>query len=239
MRSGEENTILSGVHLGVVRTGRRNAAIGDDPFYPRSPYGVSKLYAYWAVVNYREAYKIFACNGIMFNHESPLRGETFVTRKISLAVAQIAKIRQTKGQPVAPKFRLQVGNIDARRDWGHAADYVEGMWKALQCNHPDDYVFATGETHSVREFIELAFREIGIELQWTGADTETKGIDAKTGEIWVEIDPQFYRPADVEFLQGNAQKAKEKLAWAPRRNFRDLVQEMVQADLKNTPSSIE
>ncbi|MCL2304940.1 MAG: GDP-mannose 4,6-dehydratase [Planctomycetaceae bacterium] len=201
------------------------------PFYPRSPYGVSKLYAYWVVVNYREAYNFFACNGIMFNHESPQRGETFVTRKITLAVAQIAKIRETKEQSIDPKYRLLVGNIDARRDWGHAADYVEGMWKTLQCDGPDDYVFATGETHRVREFIELAFQEIGIELQWTGVATETKGIDAKTGQILVEIDPQFYRPADVELLQGNATKAKEKLGWTPRRTFRELVHEMVQADL--------
>ena len=200
------------------------------PFYPRSPYGVSKLYAYWAVVNYREAYQIFACNGIMFNHESPLRGETFVTRKITLAVAQIAKNRDSKD----PKHRLRVGNIDARRDWGHAADYVEGMWKALQSDQPDDYVFATGETHSVREFIELAFQEIGIEIQWTGTQAETKGIDAKTGQTRVEIDPRFYRPADVELLQGNAQKAKEKLGWTPRRTFRELVHEMVQADLAST-----
>ena len=196
------------------------------PFYPRSPYGVSKLYAYWAVVNYREAYGVFACNGIMFNHESPIRGETFVTRKISLAVAKIAKL----GRPVDPQYRLQVGNIDAKRDWGHAADYVEGMWKALQYGTPDDYVFATGETHSVREFIELAFQEIGIKIQWTGTAAETKGIDAKTGEILVEIDPQFYRPADVELLQGDARKAKEKLGWTPRRTFRQLVHEMVQAD---------
>ena len=199
------------------------------PFYPRSPYGVSKLYAYWTVINYREAYGIFACNGIMFNHESPIRGETFVSRKISLAVAKIAKIRQTGDAD--SKSRLYVGNIDAKRDWGHAADYVEGMWKALQCEQPDDYVFATGETHTVREFIELAFQEIGIEIQWTGTGTETKGVDAKTGQIWVEIDPQFFRPADVELLLGNANKAKEKLGWVPKRTFRDLVHEMVQADL--------
>ena len=210
------------------------------PFYPRSPYGVSKLYAYWVVVNYREAYGLFACNGIMFNHESPLRGETFVTRKISLAVAKIAKIRQAKKQPSDfSEYRLQVGNIDAKRDWGHAADYVEGMWKALQHNQPDDYVFATGSTHSVREFIELAFREIGMELQWTGTEADTKGIDAKTGEVWVEIDPRFYRPADVELLQGNAAKAKEKLGWTPRRTFRDLVREMVQADLLRMKGDIE
>ena len=203
------------------------------PFYPRSPYGVSKLYAYWAVVNYREAYNIFASNGIMFNHESPIRGETFVTRKISLAVAKIAKIRQTQGWSDDSPFRLQVGNIDARRDWGHAADYVEGMWKALQADLPDDYVFATGETHSVREFIELAFLEIGIEIHWTGIATETKGVDAKTGEILVEIDPRFYRPADVELLQGDARKAKEKLNWTPRRSFHKLVCEMVQADVNH------
>ena len=201
------------------------------PFYPRSPYGVSKLYAYWTVINYREAYGIYACNGIMFNHESPIRGETFVSRKISLAVAKIAKIRQAGGVADS-KSRLYVGNIDAKRDWGHAADYVEGMWKALQCEQPDDYVFATGKTHTVREFIELAFQEIGIEIQWTGTGTETKGVDAKAGQIWVEIDPQFFRPADVDTLLGNANKAKEKLGWTPKRTFRDLVHEMVQADIR-------
>ncbi len=200
------------------------------PFYPRSPYGVAKLYAYWAVVNSREAYNLFACNGIMFNHESPLRGETFVSRKISLAVSRIANAVKN-GEAADPRLRLYVGNIEARRDWGHAADYVEGMWKTLQHDAPDDYVFATGETHSVREFIELAFEEIGIEIRWTGNGSNTKGIDAKTGQVWVEIDPRFYRPADVDHLQGDATKAKKILGWAPKRTFKELVREMVRADL--------
>lgn len=205
----------------------------STPFYPRSPYGVSKLAAFWNIVNYREAYQMFACNGIMFNHESPIRGETFVSRKISLAVARIGKLSRLDSSSMDPRqTRLYVGNIDAKRDWGHAADYVEGMWKVLQHGEPDDFIFATGETHTVREFIEHAFEEIGISIHWEGTGSQTRGIDEKTGRVFVEIDPQFYRPADIELLRGDASKAKEKLGWTPKRTFRELVREMVQADLR-------
>lgn len=192
------------------------------PFYPRSPYAAAKLYAYWIVVNYREAYGMYACNGILFNHEGPTRGETFVTRKITRAVAAI-KLGQQK--------KLYIGNLDARRDWGHARDYVEGMWLMLQQPEPDDYVLATGESHSVREFVELAFAEIGRPLRWQGNGAEERGLDARTGETLVEVDPRYFRPTEVDLLQGDASKARDKLGWRHKTTFQELVREMVAADL--------
>jgi len=191
------------------------------PFYPRSPYGVAKLYGYWIIVNYREAYNLFACNGILFNHESPRRGGTFVTRKITSAVARIKLGIQEK---------LYLGNLDAKRDWGYAPEYVEGMWRILQQNTPDDYVLATGEAHSVREFTDLAFKELDIELEWVETGEKEKGIEKKNGKVRVEIDPQYYRPTEVDFLIGDAAKAKEKLHWEPRVKFEELVEIMVTAD---------
>jgi GDPmannose 4,6-dehydratase len=193
------------------------------PFYPRSPYGAAKLYAYWITVNYREAYGMHASNGILFNHESPLRGETFVTRKITRAAAAIALGLQNK---------LYLGNLNAKRDWGHARDYVAGMWQILQQDAAGDYVFATGETHSVREFAEAAFEEAGFTLQWTGSGSGEKGIDKKTGRALIEIDPRYFRPAEVDILQGDASKARELLGWKPKVSFSELVAEMVAADLK-------
>ncbi|RUW71338.1 MULTISPECIES: GDP-mannose 4,6-dehydratase [unclassified Mesorhizobium] len=195
------------------------------PFRPRSPYAASKLYAYWTTVNYREAYGLFAANGILFNHESPRRGETFVTRKITRAVAAIHHRRQDT---------LYLGNIDARRDWGHARDYVEGMWRILQHDEADDFVLATGEMHSVREFVELAFAETGRTIQWQGQGADEVGIDAASGEIVVRIDPRYFRPTEVDHLVGDASKAREKLGWSHRTGFRELVAEMVQADLKRS-----
>ena len=192
------------------------------PFYPRSPYGVAKLYAFWITKNYREAYGIFACNGILFNHESPLRGETFVTRKITRAVAKISLGLQEK---------LFMGNIDSERDWGHAKDYVEGMWRMLQHNEPDDFVLATGKKITVRKFIELAFAEVGVELEWKGKDVEEKGLDKKTGKILVEIDEKYFRPAEVDLLVGDATKAKEKLGWVAKYSVEELLKEMVASDL--------
>ncbi len=193
------------------------------PFYPRSPYGIAKLYGYWITVNYREAYGIHASNGILFNHESPRRGETFVTRKITRAVAAIEQGFQ---------HQLFLGNLDAQRDWGHARDYVEGMWRILQQDVPDDYVLATGEAHSVREFVELSFAEVGRAIRWEGKGTDEKGIDAKTGDVLVAIDPIYYRPAEVEFLLGDASKAKRVLGWEHTTSFKALVKEMIAADLK-------
>lgn len=193
------------------------------PFYPRSPYAAAKLYAYWITVNYREAYGIYACNGILFNHEGPLRGETFVTRKITRAVAAI-KLGLQKV--------LYLGNLDARRDWGHARDYVDGMWRMLQLDEPEDFVLATGETHSVREFVELAFAEVGRTIEWRGSGLEEEGVDADSGEVLVRIDPHYFRPTEVDFLLGDATKAREKLGWEPRITFRELVSEMVAHDLK-------
>jgi len=172
------------------------------PFYPRSPYGVAKLYAYWITVNYREAYNMFACNGILFNHESPIRGETFVTRKITRAVARIKLGMQNK---------LFLGNLDASRDWGYAGDYVKAMWLMLQQDEPDDYIIATGESHTVREFTEKAFKEVGIGIEWKGEGIEEVGLDDKNGRVIVEIDPRYFRPTEVDYLQGDASKAKEKL----------------------------
>lgn len=193
----------------------------STPFYPRSPYAVAKLYAYWITVNYREAYGMHASNGILFNHESPIRGETFVTRKISRAVAAIE---------LGIQDCLYLGNIDAKRDWGHARDYVEGMWLILQQDRPDDYVLATGETHSVREFVELAFRYIGRPIVWNGKGTEEKGYCTRTSEVLVALDPAYYRPTEVDLLLGNPDKARVKLGWRHRTSFEQLVAEMVQAD---------
>ena len=192
------------------------------PFYPRSPYGVAKLYAHWITINYREAYGLHASNGILFNHEGPTRGETFVTRKITRAVAAIQKGKQD---------RLYLGNLDALRDWGHARDYVEGMWMMLQQDQPDDYVLATGEAHSVREFVELAFAHVGRSIEWQGEDVEERGIDRDSGQTLVEIDPRFFRPAEVEALIGDPSKAEKNLGWRHRIGFRELVEEMVAADM--------
>ncbi len=192
------------------------------PFIPRSPYGIAKLYAYWAVVNYREAYHLFACNGILFNHESPLRGENFVTRKITMSGARIkAGLQET----------LKVGNLEAKRDWGHSADYVRGMWLMLQQEKPDDYILATGEVHSVRDFIEIVFKKLGYSLYWKGSGIDEKGFDKETGKILVEIDPEYFRPTDVEFLCGDSSKAREKLGWTPDYSFENLVEDMLQNDL--------
>ena len=191
------------------------------PFYPRSPYGVAKLYGFWITKNYRESYGMFACNGILFNHESPLRGETFVTRKISRAAARISLGMQEK---------LFIGNIDSERDWGHAKDYVEGMWRMLQQDEPDDFVLATGIKISVREFISMAFLEVGINLKWQGKGENEKGVDS-AGKVIVEIDPKYYRPAEVDLLIGDASKAKNKLGWVAKCTVAELCKEMVQADL--------
>lgn len=193
------------------------------PFYPRSPYAAAKLYSYWITVNYREAYNFFACNGILFNHESPLRGETFVTRKITRAVARIK---------LGLEEKIYLGNLDAKRDWGYAADYVEAMWLMLQQDEPDDFVIATGETHSVREFLQQAFVHVGIELKWQGQGLDEKGIDKATGKILVGIDSRYFRPTEVEFLLGDPSKAKEKLGWQPKVTFKELVKMMVEADLE-------
>lgn len=199
------------------------------PFYPRSPYAVAKLYAYWITVNYREAYGMFACNGILFNHESPLRGETFVTRKITRAVARIKLGLQDK---------IYLGNLDAKRDWGYAKDYVKAMWLMLQEDVPDDYVIATGETHSVREFVELAFYESGIEIEWDGQAVEEVGINRKTGAVLVRIDPTYFRPTEVDLLLGNPEKAKRAFGWEPECTFAELVRLMVQADLEEAKKEL-
>jgi GDPmannose 4,6-dehydratase len=194
------------------------------PFYPRSPYGVAKIYAFWITKNYRESYNIFAVNGILFNHESERRGETFVTRKITLAVSRIKHGLQEK---------LYLGNLNSLRDWGYAKDYVECMWLMLQQEKPEDYVIATGEQHSVREFCELAFKEVGISLIWEGTNENEKGICKETGKVLIEVDPNYYRPAEVETLLGNPSKAKNQLGWNPTRtSFDELVKIMVQHDLK-------
>lgn len=194
----------------------------NTPFYPRSPYAAAKLYGYWITVNYREAYGIYACNGILFNHESPLRGETFVTRKITRAVARIY---------YGLEKRLYLGNLNAKRDWGFAGDYVEAMWLMLQKERPDDYVIATGETHSVREFVEKALSHVGIEIAWQGDGVDEVGINKKTGETIVAIDPRYFRPTEVELLLGDASKAREMLGWKPSVEFDELVHMMVEHDL--------
>ena len=192
------------------------------PFYPRSPYAAAKLYAYWITVNYREAYNIFASNGILFNHEGPTRGETFVTRKITRAVADIHLGNQEC---------LYLGNLDAKRDWGHARDYVEGMWRILQHNKADDFVLATGETHAVREFVELAFAEVGVTIDWKGSGIDEEGIDAKSGKTLVKVDLRYFRPTEVDLLLGDPSKAEKMLGWQATTKFEKLVSEMVQADL--------
>ncbi len=194
------------------------------PFYPKSPYGAAKLYAYWITVNYRESYNLFACNGILFNHESPRRGETFVTKKITKAVAKIVQGKQDC---------LYLGNLDAKRDWGYAKDYVECMWLMLQHHTPEDFVIATGQMHTVREFCTLAFEEAGISLRWEGEGVEEKGIDIKSGKVLVEVDPKYFRPAEVEQLMGDPSKAKKLLGWNPTRtSFEDLVKLMVKHDMR-------
>lgn len=193
------------------------------PFYPRSPYAVAKMYAYWITVNYRESYGIYACNGILFNHESPIRGETFVTRKITRALARIK---------LGLQDCLYLGNMNALRDWGHARDYVEMQWLMLQQETPEDFVIATGQQHSVREFVELAAREIGIKIRWEGKDVEEKGYDSASGKCIVAVDPRYFRPAEVETLLGDARKAKEKLGWVPKTTFQELVAEMIREDMR-------
>lgn len=193
------------------------------PFYPRSPYGVAKLYAHWITINYRESYGMFACSGILFNHESPRRGENFVSRKITLSLAQILKGNQDK---------LSLGNMDAKRDWGYAKDYVEGMWRMLQQDKPDDYVLATGEQKTVREFVEIAFKYCGIDLQWQGSGVEEQGIDPKTGKVLVDVNPKYFRPAEVETLLGDCSRAKKELGWTPKTSFRELVEMMIENDLQ-------
>jgi GDPmannose 4,6-dehydratase len=192
-------------------------------FHPMSPYAAAKAYSYWMTINYREAYGMFACNGILFNHESPRRGETFVTRKITIAVAMIKHGLLDK---------VQLGNLNAKRDWGYAPEYVEAMWLMLQQDKPDDYVIATGETHSVREFVEAAFRRAGISLVWQGRGLDEKGIDRETGRILVEVVPRYFRPLDVDLLLGDPSKARQKLAWRPKTTFEGLVNIMVDADLR-------
>jgi len=200
----------------------------NTPFYPRSPYGCAKVYAYWITKNYRESYGLFACNGILFNHESPRRGETFVTKKITKALARIKLGKEQK---------LYLGNLEAKRDWGYAKDYVECMWLMLQQSKPDDYVIATGETHSVREFVEEACKVLDIDLEWKGKGIKEKGIDKKTGDIIIEIDPIYFRPAEVDLLVGDVSKAKEKLGWYARTKFKKLVRMMVDSDYKKESSN--
>lgn len=193
------------------------------PFYPRSPYGAAKVYGFWITVNYREAYGMHASNGILFNHESPIRGETFVTRKITRAVAAIHHGAQDS---------LYLGNINSVRDWGHARDYVKGMWLMLQQSKPNDYVLATGETHTVREFVERSFEHVGITIEWQGKDQAEQGVDTRTGRVLVKIDPRYFRPTEVDFLQGDASKAARELGWKPERDFSDLVRDMMESDLR-------
>lgn len=194
------------------------------PFEPRSPYAAAKLYAYWITVNYREAYDLFACNGILFNHESPRRGKIFVTRKVTYLVSQIKKGLRAK---------ISLGNLDAKRDWGYARDYVEAMWLMLQQKEPDDYVVATGETHSIRELCEKAFSVINIKIGWKGKGLKEKGVDKKTGKVLIDIDPKYFRPTEVDYLIGDATKAKKKLGWEPKVRFEELVEMMVKWDLEH------
>jgi GDPmannose 4,6-dehydratase len=200
------------------------------PFHPRSPYGVAKIYGYWAVVNYREAYQLFACNGILFNHESPRRGENFVSRKITLGVAKIKHGLQNK---------IILGNLDAKRDWGYAKDFIEGMWLMLQQKEPQDYVLATGVTNSVRKFVELSFREIGREIAWSGEGVNEKGYDKETGDVLVEVSPEFFRPSEVDLLIGDASKAKDELGWTHTTTVEELVSLMVNSDLQYISSTLE
>ena len=199
------------------------------PFYPRSPYGVAKLYAYWITVNYREAYNIFACNGILFNHESPIRGETFVTRKITRAAARIS---------LGVQERLYLGNLDSKRDWGHADDYVDGMWRIMQHDKPDNFVLATGISTSIRDFTTQAFSEAGISLEWSGSGVDEVGKNAQTGKLLVSVDPTYFRPTEVDLLIGDATKAKEKLGWRPTCELKQLISEMISSDLEETRKDI-
>jgi GDPmannose 4,6-dehydratase len=200
------------------------------PFYPRSPYAVAKLYAYWIVVNYREAYNVFACNGILFNHESERRGKTFVTRKITVAASKIILGQQEK---------LMLGNLDSKRDWGYAPEYVEAMWRILQADNPDDYVIATNETHTIREFVDETFKVLGEEIIWTGAGMDEKGILKSSGKEVIGIDPRYFRPTEVDILIGNPAKAFEKLGWKPKTTFKELVKLMVKSDFEKTKRRIE
>lgn len=199
------------------------------PFYPRSPYAVAKLYGYWITVNYREAYGMYACNGILFNHESPLRGETFVTRKITRAVARISLGLQQK---------LYLGNLDAKRDWGFAKDYVEAMWLILQQDKPEDFVVATGQTTKVRDFVELAFKEVGINIIWQGSGVQEQGLNKTTGQVVVEVDPRYFRPTEVDLLLGDPSKANAKLGWEPKTTLSELVEMMVREDLKSAKKDV-
>lgn len=195
----------------------------NTPFYPRSPYGVSKLFGFWITKNYRESYNIFACSGILFNHESERRGEEFVTRKITLGLAEWKKSGRA----------IELGNMDAKRDWGHAQDYVEAMWLMLQRNHPEDFVIATGETHSIREFVEIACAEMGVTIRWTGAGVDETCVDVATGHVIIKVNPEFYRPAEVDVLIGDARKAQDLLGWRPKISFTDLVKRMTRHDLNS------
>ncbi len=206
---------------GKVRTIPQNE---QTPFYPRSPYGVAKLYAYWAVVNYREAYGLYACNGILFNHESPRRGENFVSRKITRTIARIQ---------AGIDSILHIGNLEAKRDWGYALDFVEGMWLMLQQETPEDFVLATGETTTVRHFVEMAFEEVGVSILWEGSGVDEKGYDAQTGHLRVAVSPEFFRPSEVDLLIGDPTKARTKLNWTPKTELRELVQMMVRSDLQH------
>lgn len=211
---------------GLVQTIPQNE---KTPFYPRSPYGVAKLFGHWITINYRESYKMFACSGIFFNHESPLRGLEFITRKLTYGIAKIKCGQQDK---------IIVGNLDSKRDWGYAEEYVEAMWRILQQEKPDDYVVATGETHTVREFVEFAFKYAGFDIGWKGKGIEEKGIDKKTGRTLVEISPDFFRPAEVDILIGDPSKAKEKLGWQPKTKFEELARMMVEADIRRVGSAL-
>ncbi len=205
---------------GIPETAPQNE---NTPFYPKSPYGAAKLYSYWVTVNYREAYNLFACNGILFNHESPRRGTDFVTRKITTSIANIMNGKQEK---------LSLGNLNAKRDWGFAGDYVEGMWLMLQQDKPDDFVLATGETHTVKEFVEVAFSEVGIQIEWRGSGVDEKGYCAKTGKLLVDVNPKFFRPAEVDLLLGDPSKAEKILGWKCKTSFNELVKMMVAEDMK-------
>ena len=195
----------------------------NTSFYPRSPYAVAKLYGYWITINYREAYKLFACNGILFNHESPVRGETFVTRKITRAVARIS---------IGTQEKLYLGNLNAKRDWGHASDFVDGMWRILQQEKPEDFVLATGVSTTIREFVERAFAEVGITLEWSGSGIDETGRDVKSGKTIVSVDPAYFRPTEVDILIGDASKAKDKLGWKPTCDLQQMIEEMIKSDLE-------